>query len=258
MLRNLLCIYLGRFALPSILGLTVLSAAPASGAERIWSEGRYDYLQLQPAEPGASNAQPAAVSAERMRFLLASVQVKEGTGKLVPLFAGSEVERLAGPMADGLRRAGAHQDLVFFSSERRGEGLFAPRLAVAGRVFYANDALQLIIGAARLDFADQLRASNVMPPFSFGARGMPGPVEASAANASHPADGQRGDWLIWRTAAEPAAAPQRGAAEDRPAQDDRFFQKQEQRLRVLQRLREQGLITDQEYQEKKQEILREL
>lgn len=122
------------------LSLVAFFAGPAAGDERIWSEGRYDYVQLQPAESGVSNAQPASVSAERLRFLLASVQLKDRNGKAVPLFAAEEVERLAQPFSEALRRADARQDIVFFSSERRGEGLFAPRLGIAGRIFYADDA----------------------------------------------------------------------------------------------------------------------
>ena len=238
------------------LSLVAFFAGPAAGDERIWSEGRYDYVQLQPAESGVSNAQPASVSAERLRFLLASVQLKDRNGKAVPLFAAEEVERLAQPFSEALRRADARQDIVFFSSERRGEGLFAPRLGIAGRIFYADDAIQMIFGASRLDFADQLRATNVMPPFSFGGRAEPSEVEVRAERAAHPAGGARRDWLVWRTAQEPQAGSSSG--EGQASKDDQFSQQQEQRLRLLQRLREQGLITDQEYQEKKREILRGL
>jgi len=213
-------------------------------------------VRLQAAESDAKNAQPVSVSAERLRLLLASVKVKDGHGEVVLLFADAEVERLAEPLSKALRLADVRQDIVFFSSERRGEGLFAPRLGIAGRIFHADDAIQIIFGAARLDFADQLRATNVMPPFSFGGRAAPSEVDVGAERAAHPAGGARRDWLVWHTAEEPQAGS--SSEEGQASKDDRFSQQQEQRLRLLQRLREQGLITDQEYQEKKREILRGL
>jgi cytochrome c-type biogenesis protein CcmH/NrfG len=50
-----------------------------------------------------------------------------------------------------------------------------------------------------------------------------------------------------------AAAPERSAT--RPKRDEAFYEEQEQRLRTLKRLRDSGLITEEEYQRKRREIL---
>jgi hypothetical protein len=51
----------------------------------------------------------------------------------------------------------------------------------------------------------------------------------------------------------PAPAAERGAT--RPKRDEAFYEEQEQRLRALKRLRDSGLITEDEYQRKRREIL---
>ena len=53
--------------------------------------------------------------------------------------------------------------------------------------------------------------------------------------------------------AVPAAAP----AAQRP-RDAAFFEEQELRLRTLKRLRDSGLITEQEYQQKRKEVLEQI
>ncbi len=44
----------------------------------------------------------------------------------------------------------------------------------------------------------------------------------------------------------------------RPARDAAFYEEQEQRLRALQRLRERNVITEEEYQRKRKEIVEAL
>ncbi|MBI3154087.1 MAG: SHOCT domain-containing protein, partial [Burkholderiales bacterium] len=56
-------------------------------------------------------------------------------------------------------------------------------------------------------------------------------------------------------AAAGAAAAPKPAAPTRAARDAAFFEEQELRLRSLQRLRERGLLTEEEYQRKRREII---
>jgi len=233
----------------------------------VWEQGQFNVVRLELAESNAKNAQPATVSTERLQSLLASVQVKNH-GDMIPLFEAAEVTRLAPALSVALARADARQDIIIFSSERRGVALLSPKLGIAARAFSSADTVQLIVGVARLDFFDQYRAAQVMPEFSYGSRWKAMPVELRADGASYPGGEARRDWLAWPIAqatapkpAEPAAAP-RAAPAERAApsaeRDDRYFDQQEQRLRRIQRLREQGLITEEEYQEKKKEILKDL
>jgi hypothetical protein len=66
---------------------------------------------------------------------------------------------------------------------------------------------------------------------------MPTPAAAPAAAAATPV--------------QPAAAPGR-------ARDPAFYDEQEQRLRTLKRLRDNNLISEDEYQQKRREVLQQL
>jgi len=273
MKNNLVAVALG-------VSLAFLAVQPAASidfqpwlgrdpANLVWKQGDFDYVGLQPAETPVPNAQPQRIPAEQLLQLLQSVQVKESNGDVVALFTAAEAERLALALSQALSRADAHQDIVFFSSERRGIVLLSPRLGVAARAFRSQDAINLIVGAGRLEFFDRYRGSGVMPVFSYGSRMKPAPTDLQAEGASYPGGPDRRDWLAWRvaqaqaqpqkptsTATPPPAAPAEHAA---PVQrDERFYDLQEERLRRIKRMREQGLITEEEYQQKKKEILNDL
>ena len=268
------------------VSLAFIGVQPAAGvdfqpwfgknpADLVWKQGDFDYVGLQPAEAPASNAQPLAISPEDMWRLLASVQLKDSSGKMTALFSQSEAAWLAPALSQALGKANAQQDVVFFSSDRRGLALLSPRLAVTARAFSSQGTVNLIVGTGRLNFFDLYRGGGVMPPFSYGSRTKPAPTDLQAEGASYPGGAERRDWIAWQVAeagtvkkaadtpAAPRAAPVEGAAPAERAapgvqRDDRFYDEQEQRLRRLQRLRDQGLITEQEYQEKRKEILRDL
>jgi cytochrome c-type biogenesis protein CcmH/NrfG len=81
------------------------------------------------------------------------------------------------------------------------------------------------------------------------------PAPATPAGASAPA--------VTGTApgsgsAATAPAPPAAAAAPRAPDADALFQSVSERLKALQRLRDGGLITEQEFQEKRREILRQL
>ena len=104
-------------------------------------------------------------------------------------------------------------------------------------------------------------------PRSSTARGV---LRGGVALSSTQGQAVRPDWLVFPLQASvpavtvPAgagAAPAAAATLPTPAsvvparRDDRFYEEQEQRLRGLQRLRDQNLITEEEFQRKRREIL---
>jgi hypothetical protein len=60
------------------------------------------------------------------------------------------------------------------------------------------------------------------------------------------------------TAAAPKAAPEPSPTPAKGAKDAAFYEAQAQRLKALKRLRDENLISEAEYQEKRQAILKEL
>jgi hypothetical protein len=168
-------------------------------------------------------------------------------------------------LREALQKAKPSEDVVFFSTERRGDSIVPSKAGVAGRVFVANNQLNLIIGTARLEYLAYLNNYKKMPNYTEGSRGVKGAAVLQADNASLGAAG-RSDWLVWDLTGAPAQAtmpvvdnqPKAPAAPAAAAVNNDVAAAQEQRLKRLQRLHDQGLITDQEYQAKRQEILKEL
>jgi len=131
--------------------------------------------------------------------------------------------------------------------------------------------LQLIVRAARLEFYDAYRGTHQPPRFEFGSRTASGSASLRSAGATN----RRGDWLsipLVPVAVQAAPASPAGPAAATPAAvapapapaaapvarkplDAAGAEDIERRLETLKRLRDKGLITEEEYQHKRKEIL---
>ena len=266
------------------------SAAATEGAatgstpgRRQWQLGEFTELQLQPRESSApANEHPQAVPAAQLRNWLQGVTLVRGNQR-EPLFGSEELATLPQVIVDALAVATPQDDLVLLSTSRRDAGLLGTPYGLTARLFVQGGALQLIVHDARLDFYNQYRGARILPTFQFGSRGAASKVQLSSPDAAS----TRGDWLAFALAPKAAApvtapavapvapaavapaAPARAAAPavapaTTPAapagagRDARFYDEQEQRLRSLKRLRDQNLITEEEYQAKRKEILQAL
>lgn len=247
---------------------------PATSSERrTWRIGEFTAIQRADREQGATpNQQPATVAPETLRQLLAPVRLVVGKSN-VALFHPDELSDLIEPLAEALSVAGPGDDLLLLSTHRRGEGILRTPTGLTARLFVQGDALNLIVNDGRRDFVNAYIGSRIPPTFTFGSR-----ASASQAALLDPgATLRRADWVmipLQRAAAAPAAAapapvvlpaavapaqtaPAPAAAAPRaatPASADEI----EQRLLTLKRLRERGLISEEEYQQKRREILQAL
>jgi len=235
----------------------------ADAKQRVWQLHEFTRIELVAREAGSEpNQHPAQLQAEVLRQQLALVQFAGRNGPQ-PLFAADELGELAGPLAQALGRAGPGDDVLLLSSARRAGDIFLAPTAVTARLFVQSGQLQLIVNDARLEFYDAYRGTHTAPRFSFGSRTVAGKV-ALQGGAS-----RRADWVSVplqgaaapAAVAAPAVAPAAPAAQaapapaprkalDAPAVDDI-----ERRLETLKRLREKNLITEDEYQQKRKEIL---
>lgn len=252
------------------------AVAAASPGQRLWTPHEFTRLERVPAEPGAApNQQPVQVPAETLRQLLLQVETTVG-GARVPLFAPDEVGELVGPLVQALGVAGPGDDLLLLSSDRRESGILGSPKAVTARLFVQDGSLQMIVHDARFDFYDQYRGTYVKPTFVYGSRN--GPSGATIQSAS--ATSRRADWLALpltgaaaaaapvapaaatAPAAMPAARPPVAPAEAAPAPrkplDAAGADEIERRLETLKRLRDKNLITEDEYRQKRREILQAL
>lgn len=238
-------------------------AADASVAPRAreWRINELTYIRLAAREAGheAPNAHPAIVTPELVRRALASVTTVV-RDRAEALFSQDELEDWVGVLVQAFAAATPGQDVELLSTARRHGNFLSTPYGVTARLFIDDQGLNLIVHDARLDFFHAYRATKVLPRLEHGSRTQAGPSTVASAQARV----KRADWLVFPlqpvvAAPAPAAAPALGpgsAVSPAPARrDERFYEEQEQRLRGLQRLRDQGLITDEEFQRKRQEVL---
>jgi len=266
-----------------LLGTTLLLAqVPALASEpdqTQWRLNNFTWLKLVPAEPGApANAHPAALSDEALVAALGPV-LASVEGQSIPLFAKDELKGLARPLREALALAKAGDDLILLSTFKRGGGFMEMPVGLTARLFVADGALHLIVHDARLNFMDRYSADRTLPTFVYGSR----TAASGAALAAPHATRRRADWLSFPLApapvpaAAPVAAPTatpvltvapvtalpKAAAAPAPApaptaRDEAFYEAQAQRLRALRKLRDENLISEAEYQEKREAILKTL
>ena len=247
-------------------------SAQAGAGQRLWRLHEFTTVALVAREAGAAaNRQPVQLPPESLRQQLAGVQFIGRSQAPQPLFAADELAELVGPLAQALERAGPGDDVLLLSASRREGGVLAAPTAVTARLFVQGEQLQLIVHDARFEFYDTYRGTNVAPRFSFGSRSAAGPALIRSVGAAN----VRADWLALALPAAaalatptapaaptalpalpaPAATPGIAAPLQRGPLDAAGAQEIERRLETLKRLRDKGLITEDEYQQKRWEIL---
>lgn len=247
--------------IPLMIALPMPMASAVEQSQTQWSLATFTWVKRVPAEPGASaNAHPAALSDAAIVAALGPVQVAV-EGRDIPLFARDELAGLAKALREALALAQPGEDLILLSSHRRGGGFMDQPQGLTARLFVRDGALNLIVHDARLDFMDRYSGDRTLPTFAYGSR-----KEASGMNLQSPgATRLRNDWLALPLVAPPpvaASTPAPAAPKNTPeasaARDAAFYEAQTQRLKALKRLRDENLISDAEYQEKRDAIVKTL
>ncbi len=269
-------------AMAAVAGCGALQQAPGSAIARYEykrPDGRA-FVRLEAIERGAPpNDHPATLRPEQVRLALASVREKNAQvfGADDPLFDASELDEIAPPLAKALAAATPAQDVTFAVIGSHGLfGEHSPQTATTGRVFVRGGKLNVILGLARSAYeaVDLHGTPNQVVPGQRNARVEYGWTLA-AVGAQQP--DRRGDWLAFDVASlAPAAAAaasttlaaraqlvpaiarpasQAGSASASPAPDEARYQDVAAKLRILYRLRADGLITDEEYQSRRRAIL---
>ena len=181
-----------------------------------------------------------------LRGLLEGVNVVTGEGT-ERLFTVDELNHINVPIAEALAQARPEEDVILFSTFKRNGGLLSGGLTVTARLFVTDGRLQFIVREARIDYAGPVLADVAPPMPEYGARAVPG-AAVLRARVGEPI---RADWLAFPLASIEAPVPVAPAAAPAPAPA-------RERLLRLKQLREQNLITEDEYQKKRGEILKDL
>jgi len=226
------------------------AATPAPPHRTYWDLGHYTWLRLAPREAGAAlNDAPNPREVAPLVQRLGSVRASTPDGEQ-GLFAPEELAGLGRALGEALSVAGPAEDLLLFSSFRRSQGFLASPQAVAARLFLKDGALNLIVQDTRLEVLGHYDPDSSGASIDYGSRTRTSKVVLTCPGALS----RRGDWLVFTLEQPPAPpAPPVAAA---PKADGHPVQ--EERLRALQHLLDEKLITEKEYKVKRAEIIKSL
>lgn len=255
--------------LGSAFGQSAPRLAMAEPGRTEWQIGEFSLIHIVPAESGAApNQQPVTLPIEGLGRALSSINFAAKDGE-EPLFGNAELEDLVPALAHALATAQSGQDIVFSSASRRNGAFFVGPTAVTGRIFVHDGKLDLIVHDARDNFYDQYRGSMQKPVFHYGNRSVAGKVQLSSPMASN----KRADWLQIALqqiqAPNAVATPNAAVAPNAPStaapmavpQPSQNYPRNspegiEHRLAILKDAYQRGLITKQEYDEKRAELVK--
>jgi hypothetical protein len=223
-----------------------------------WSAGEFDQIYLiQQSENSAElRLQPQQLVPEVLAQALR--ELKGGEGR--PLFDEDGAATFAQGLVITLGALGtpgeqadpkpsSNKDALFLVTTSLGlSGLFGNSLGNSGRAFVDSKGLNLIFGEVGVDFIGPYHGVGKVRSFEFGSR-----LKASHVRILVDPGGiarlQRSDWIV---------IPLKPLKQGSITAPSESFKTQRQRLQRLKQLLKDGLITEQEYEAKKAEILKEL
>jgi len=233
------------------------------------------FVRIEKIEAGApANGHPASVSVEALQQALAGMRVA-GASSLdaKPLFTQEEIAEIATPLATALAEANADQDVTFGVSASRGFlGSLSTPSFTTGRVFVRDGRVNIVLGLVHELYATGALGVSERQPWTPGsrARRIESGWEISPGNNGRATE-DRGDWVTFdlnALAPAPAkasdtggsAVPQAPSVAPVPGPVDPGHRATEManRLRVLEELKRNGTISDDEYRERRRAILQEI
>ncbi|MGA7828401.1 MAG: hypothetical protein WCA04_12105 [Geobacteraceae bacterium] len=217
-----------------------------------------------------ANGQPVSLDEGQVRMALRSLEfMTPGKDSSSPVFGDGELDILARYLPQALAQAGPEEDVVFavIGDYKAVYGLAKEQMFTSGRVFYRDGKLNIIFGDIHAKY--WANADRRLYPLTPGSRSkssvhtwalLPQP-DQEFYTGPH---GQRTDWVVLDLASmEARAAMGEKAATQAPvvqgAQPYYGAKKTvEERLQILNDLKSKKLITDEEYQQKRLDILKDL
>jgi hypothetical protein len=219
---------------------------------------QFGYVRIQRIEAGAAdNAHPFDISVDALRQALASLEVEGGVSiSAKPMFTDEELEEIVPHLVAALAKAGPKEDVTFAVTGRHGMfGSYSSKSVTTGRLFVRDRQLSIVFGLVHeLYQGGELGPS--VPSFPPGSRAYrPDSVWRLVPKIGRLAD-KRVDWLMLDTTKLPT--PRAKAGDAGAAGADSRYQEIQNRLNVLSRLKADGLITEEEYSERRRAILQGL
>ncbi|MBI1922009.1 MAG: SHOCT domain-containing protein [Geobacter sp.] len=245
--------------------------------ETVWQAGdQYVAIEKQDQPAGADiipNAHPLDIPADRLRSALGSIEVRlPGNDKNVQLFSEQELALITENISKALARAGKDEDVTFAAIGHHTAvmGLFKERRLTAGRVFCRDGEINIIFGDLLRDVKEN--EDRRLYPILPGSRSSSAPRNWElTVKTGETFSMKRPDWITFPimgpavSVGIPGVPQETGATGTtvKPATFAPSLQKQappaeksiEERLMLLNELRDKKLITEEEYRAKRLEIL---
>lgn len=256
-----------------LLACNVMSVNSAWSSDRreLW-HSRDQFVALEGLEQQADgpNGLPAEVAPETLTALLTAIDVRnEGASGIDALFTPTALQTLVPQLLQALRTATARDDVTFavIGLHRSLYGLAKSPKVTTGRLFLRDGHLNLIVGMVQRDVNE--REDRRLAPFVPGSRNQ----AANGAWQLLPHAGQdlftlkRKDWIVFTDDPHPVTISlpepsknvlpphmQVAPMEQVPVETRSPLD----RMSILNELKNKGLITDEEYRAKRQQILNSL
>ena len=240
---------------------TTKSNQPGDGGGRTLWHLRDQYVALEPLERPAglaavANEQPVEIPVARLRAAFDSVEARApDSDRPVHLFGEDELEALSEHIHNGLLAASPGQDVTFAVSGRYPVlmGMLNQLTVTTGRVFCRDGEINIIFGdLLRYVKENEDRRLNPLRPGSRSEAVLP-EWSLMIKPGGEPFALKRQDWIAFPIAPLALSAPT--ASGKAPAPAGRSI---EERLVILNELRDKKLISIEEYRAKRLEILNEL
>jgi len=215
---------------------------------------QYAFVRIERIEPGApDNAHPFAVSVDALRQTLANLKVKGSVSRdAVSVFTRQELEEIVPQLVAALAKVGPKEDVAFAVTGEHGPFSRSPKTFTTGRVFAHAARLNVIFGRVH-EIYETDQPGAVTPLFTPGSRARRIESIWSIVPGSARLADNRSDWLMVDATALSVWKDKTGGSAATPA--DSRDQEIENELRTLDRLKADGLITEQKYRERRRAIL---
>ncbi len=246
----------------SITGLAIALSAcglmaainPESQVLSYQYQTQYAFVRIERIEPGApDNAHPFAVSVDALRQALANLEVEGSSilGKAVPMFTGEELEEIVPQLVAALAKVGPKEDVTFAVTGEHGLLDLSPKMFTTGRVFAHAARLNVIFGWVHESYETRQPGAHTSL-FTPGSRARRiENIWSIVPGGARLAD-NRSDWLMFDATALLVWKDKTGGSAATPA--DSRDQEIKNKLRTLDRLKADGLITEEEYRERRSAI----
>ncbi len=260
------------FATPSFSSNTILWSEDKNTVIKI-QDNNFEVKKLRKSDIteseliGQKNSQPVVLNEKDILKFLSSIKIVKNKNATESLFTEEQQSNLAKYLVIGLKKASPHQDILFsLAKEKRAlGGLKKQTYFIAGRAFFNDGILNLIIGEynrlanSAYEMAyDPTNQGLVEYDFNYGERltpKFPFNEELVFTLSSVTMKSGRTDWVTVNVAElhNTTLSPDIVKEALKPHKDTLI-----ERFKTLEKLRKEGLITQEEYEQKRKVLLENL